>query len=208
MREFEFVINGRDPSRNQLLLEGLRCISGECPLENVATVPIEEDPRYWSDEKNWPHGKMPVAGEDVEILPGWNMVLDIPEPPLIGMLTINGRLSFAQDNNAPMDIHLRAKHIFVRAGEFLIGSAAKPFEREAKITLIGEQDSETLVMSGAIEAGNKVIVNIGKLEFYGKPRSRWSRLRAAVNKNDAEATVEAGLDWIAGDQLYFAPTAL
>jgi hypothetical protein len=49
VREFEFAINGRDPSLNHLLLEGLRCISGECPLENVDTVPIEPNPRYWSN---------------------------------------------------------------------------------------------------------------------------------------------------------------
>jgi hypothetical protein len=205
VREFEFVINGENPERSDLLLEGLRCISGECPLENVDTVPIEKNPRYWSKASSWPDERIPEAGEDVEILPGWNMVLDVADPPMIEMLTINGRLSFAQGD---YDIHLRAKHIFVRSGEFLIGSARQPFEREAKITLIGEQDSETIVMSGAVEAGNKVLVNVGKVEFYGKERSRWSRLLATVNKNDREATVEAGLDWAAGDQLYFAPTAL
>ena len=177
------MINGKDKGRNNILLEGLRCISGECPLPNVAKVPIERNPRYWSDPDSWPDKKVPLAGADVEILPGWNMVLDVAEPPLIELLTINGRLSFLQDESNPIDIHLRAKHIFVRAGEFKIGTKNKPFTQQAKITLIGEQDSETIVMSGAVEAGNKVLVNVGLVEFFGKQRSRWSMIRSTVQKN-------------------------
>ena len=57
------------------------------------------------------------------------MVLDIAEPPLIELLTINGRLSFLQDDTNPIDIHLQAKHVFVRAGEFRIGTKNRPFTR-------------------------------------------------------------------------------
>jgi len=59
----------------------------------------------------------------VEIEPDMNVVLDI-ETPVLAMLVINGRLSFYDDNKL---IHLRAKHIFVRAGELLIGSSEAPF---------------------------------------------------------------------------------
>lgn len=36
---------------------------------------------------------------------------------------------------------------------------------------MGEKESETMVYDNAIEAGNKVIANIGTIKFYGKPRT-------------------------------------
>jgi hypothetical protein len=37
-------------------------------------------------------------------------------------------------------------------------------------------------MSGATEAGNKLIANNGEVRFYGKARSRMSRLAAEAQK--------------------------
>lgn len=48
---------------------------------------------------------------------------------------------------------------------------------EAKITLYGEKNAETIVYDNAIEAGNKLIANTGKIFAYGKPRNnKMSRL--------------------------------
>ena len=41
-REFEFVINGRNPAKSDILMEGLRCISGVCDLGDVIEVPLME----------------------------------------------------------------------------------------------------------------------------------------------------------------------
>ena len=65
-----------------------------------------------------------------------------------------GRLSFIQNG---INVHLRSKYIFVRAGELFIGSEEEPFQDEAKITLHGNQDDETLVLSGTVSAGNKIL---------------------------------------------------
>lgn len=89
-------------------------------LEAVEEVELEEGQRLWSDPESW-GGTLPAEGDDVEIASGWNMVLDLAETPVFASLTINGRLSFLDFNNT--DIHLRARYIFVRAGEFFIGTA-------------------------------------------------------------------------------------
>ena len=114
-------------------MEGLRCISGTCELELVVEAVLEEGTRRWSDADNW-GGELPKEGEDVEVPSGWNMVLDLAETPIFKSLTINGRLSFMTG----MDVHLRTKQIFVRAGEFLIGNETAPFENQAEITLHGQ----------------------------------------------------------------------
>ena len=100
---------------------------------------------------------------------GWNLLLDLEETPVLNSLTINGRLSFIQNGQ---NVHLRSKYIFVRAGELFIGSEETPFENEAKITLYGNQDEETLVLSGTVSAGNKILATVGDVKFYGKSRVR------------------------------------
>lgn len=42
--------------------------------------------------------------------------------------------------------------------------------RTAKIKLYGEKNAETTVYDNAIEAGNKLIANVGKLNMFGLPR--------------------------------------
>lgn len=124
VREIEFAVSGNDPDRSSITMLGLRCISGSCPLDEIEEVALEEGQRLWSDTSNW-GGTLPQEGDDVEIPSGWNMVLDLEETPVLASLTINGRLSFLQFEDR--NIHLKANYIFVRAGEFFIGSAEEPF---------------------------------------------------------------------------------
>lgn len=92
------------------------------------------------------------------------------------------------------------------AGELIIGSATTPFPKKATILLHGEQSSEAITYTGAVEAGNKVISNVGTIKMYGEKRSRWSRLAASVYKDDKTIVVESGLDWKAGDEIFLAAT--
>ncbi len=96
----------------------------------------------------------------------------------------------------------------MQAGELIIGSDEKPFNRTATITLHGTATEATLVMTGALEAGNKLLANTGLISLKGAPRDRWSRLRSVVERGDRSALVEIGLDWRAGDRVYLAPTAM
>jgi len=125
-RTFEFIVNGKDPSYNNLNVRPLECILGVCQLEAVEEVELEEGQRLWSDPESWESGAVPVDGDEVEIMSGWNMVLDIEQTPLLKSLTINGRLTFLDFAEQP--IHLRSEKIFVRAGEFFIGTEEEPFK--------------------------------------------------------------------------------
>jgi len=166
-------------------------------------VVVENATRYWSNTTSWPDGKLPVEGDDVHIEPAWNMILDI-DPPVLRLLRINGRLTFLNTTN----IHLRAKHIYVRKGELHIGSAEYPYQFDASITLYGEKNAEHIVYSNAIEAGNKNIANTGTIKMFGKKRkSKMTRLLRPANRGDTQILVEAGLDYTAGDRLALLPTS-
>jgi hypothetical protein len=108
---------------------------------------------------------LPVAGDYVEVLASWELIYDLSDEDshIFKMITINGILRF--DDTA--DRHLRAEHIYVKAGELLIGTETKPFPFNAKITLFGEKESEHIVFTEAIEAGNKLIANTGTIKMYG-----------------------------------------
>jgi hypothetical protein len=166
---------------------------------------LEEETRAWSNPLSWEGKGVPQAGDDVHIEPTWNMVLDIPDPPEFNSVLINGRLSFERGMGP---VTFRAHNIWVQQGQFYIGTEEEPFEEDANIVLLGMQDDETLVIPGSSEAGNKVLVNSGKVKWYGTDRNNTSRLRAAVTTAMNTATVAAGLDWQEGDELYFAPTTM
>jgi hypothetical protein len=123
-KNFEFVINGKDKSRNELVFKGIRCTEGNCPdPDDNDDDELELEFRYWSKQEDWgENGAVPQEGDTVEIKPTWNMVLDISTPALT-KLVINGRLTFQDDK----DITLRAKQVWVQSGELIIGSPEAPF---------------------------------------------------------------------------------
>ena len=58
-------------------------------------------PTKWSDPASWPNRKVPVAGDAVTIDKGKDVILDV-SPPALGSVTIDGKLSFA--NNADLEL--------------------------------------------------------------------------------------------------------
>ena len=114
---FEFILNGdkAEPYKNRSLeIKAIRC-DGPC-LGNIVAAPISDVQLMWSNKATWPNNRLPIEGDTIHIEPGWNVVLDI-DTPILDKLIINGRLSFLNDT----DLHVHVKHIFIRAGELVIG---------------------------------------------------------------------------------------
>src|ERR1700761_4960741 len=87
-------------------------------------------PSRWSDPKSWPDGKVPGAGDAVTIARDRSLILDV-SPPALRSLTINGKLSFADDR----DLSLTTEWIYVPGGELEIGSQKSPHTKNVLITL-------------------------------------------------------------------------
>mmetsp|Transcript_21730 Transcript_21730/g.16040 ORF Transcript_21730/g.16040 Transcript_21730/m.16040 type:complete len:471 (+) Transcript_21730:751-2163(+) len=182
-----------------MTMVGVRCL-GDC-LPSIDDVVVEDEYRLWSNPESWTSGALPLEGEDVVIESGWNMLLDI-DPPVLNIVEINGRLTFANDT----DKHFQANYIFVRAGELIIGSAEAPYPQKAVITLHGLKDNQYIVFKDNIEAGDKILINTGKVEMHGLPRDGISRLTSPADAGDKSIYVETGLDWVEGDMIGIAPT--
>jgi len=182
---------------------GIRCFD-PC-LPPVIVIPIETNYRLWSNVSSWSTtGKIPEAGEDALIETGWNMLLDI-DTPILRTVQVNGRLTFKNDSSTPLN--LQAEHVFVRAGELIIGYADAPFQNEATITLHGKRQDDQIVLSSAVEAGNRILMNIANMSMYGKPRQSNTRLRSPALKGSVNLLVSTGLDWRSGDEIALAPTS-
>lgn len=181
-REFGWFASMLDSGVQDVRMEGIRCVNVDCDLEEIDDVPISDETELWSLPGTWDDGIVPTGG-DVEIKPGKNVIYDLEDSPVFDVVTVNGRLSWLDEPTTHPKLNLNAKHIFVRAGELLIGSADAPYQAEAQITLYGARADAQVKMSGTVEAGNKIIANTNLVEFHGQPRNRMTRLQAPVYKD-------------------------
>src|SRR5688572_10574605 len=111
-------------------------VSAVVQAQNAATPAVNQ--ARWSESATWPGGKVPVAGDKVTIEKGRDVVLDV-SPPALGSLTINGKLSFA-DNK---DLELTTEWIMVH-GELEIGTEKAPHTRKATITFTDNVKDEDM----------------------------------------------------------------
>jgi hypothetical protein len=122
------------------------------------------------------------------------MIFDMEgETPIYRLVRVNGRVTFRNKNATTIsnstrrllngtdetltagafsvphpNVTFKAKHIFVRAGELLIGTKEHPYLGNLTIELHGEKDAKHIVYDNAIEAGNKLIANLNVMKIYGK----------------------------------------
>src|ERR1700689_4011898 len=113
--------------------------------------------KRWSDPATWPDKKVPANDAVVTIGRDMDVVLDVTPPELHG-LTINGKLSFA-DNK---DLELSTEWIMVH-GELEIGTEAKPHAHKATITLTDNVKDEQLMGMG----DRGIMVAGGTLNLHG-----------------------------------------
>ena len=156
----------------------------------------------WSDPATWPDRKVPAAGDKVTIAKDKNVLLDV-SPPALGSLTIDGKLSFA--NNA--DLELTTEWILLH-GELEIGTEARPHTRKATITLTNNvKDEDISGMGGTNDRSDRGIMLMGgTLNLHGNRTNSWTKLSktAEAGSNSIEVLNAAG--WRVGDEIVLAST--
>src|SRR5271156_1994584 len=152
--------------------------------------------KRWSDPATWPDKKVPGKDALVTIGRDMNVVLDVTPPELHG-LTINGKLSFA-DNK---DLELTTEWIMVH-GKLEIGTEAKPHTRNATITLTNDVPNEDID-----SMGDRGIMKMGgTLSLHGNRKDSWTRLAKTVAAGATTIEVLTTGDWKKGDTIVVAST--
>lgn len=147
----------------------------------------------WSDKSIWPGGRLPSAGDAVEIAAGTAVTYDAASAT-VERLVIKGTLSFARHR----DTNLEAGSIYVAAGGLLeIGTADAPIPASARavISLAGKKDFDSSIAVA------------GEWQVHGTPlRHVYTSLAADAVPGQSSIIVEAPVDWRPGDHIVITST--
>src|SRR3954470_22754482 len=156
----------------------------------------------WSDPATWPNRKVPVAGDKVIIEKDKQVVLDVTPPALNGV-TIDGKLSFANNK----DVELTTEWIMLH-GELEIGTEKAPHTRKATITFTNNVKDEDIsgVGGNTDKVDRGIMLMGGTLNLHGDRTNSWSKLAntAAAGSSTIEVLNAAG--WRVGDEIVLAST--
>src|SRR5690348_7400703 len=133
-------------------------------------------PARWSDSASWPDRRVPRAGDKVTIAAGKDVVLDV-SPPALGGLTIDGKLSFANNK----DLELTTEWVMLH-GQLEIGSKASPHTRKATITFTDNVKGEDFGGLGGNDKSDRgIMIMGGTLSLHGDRKNSWSKLANTAN---------------------------
>jgi hypothetical protein len=158
--------------------------------------------KRWSDPATWPDKKVPGKDAAVIIDKDMNVVLDVTPPPLRS-LTINGKLSFA-DNK---DLELSTEWVMVH-GELEIGTDAKPHTRKATITLTDNvKDEDMTGIGGTNDRSDRgIMIMGGTLNLHGNRTNSWTKLSKTAEAGSNSIEVLSAAEWRVGDEIVLAST--
>ncbi|HWK42788.1 MAG TPA: G8 domain-containing protein [Croceibacterium sp.] len=151
----------------------------------------------WSDPAAWPEGKVPREGDEVVIPRDMDVTLDV-SPPTLRSLTIQGKLSFSDER----DIELKTDWIYLPGGELEIGTEARPYTRNATITLTDNAPGEDINTMG----DRGIMLMRGTLSLHGNRDHTWSKLAKTAEKGATSIEVLDASQWRAGDEIALAST--
>src|ERR1700677_442050 len=156
----------------------------------------------WSDPAAWPNRKVPVAGDKVTIDAGKEVVLEVNTPPLNG-LTINGKLSFANNK----DVELTTEWIMLH-GELEIGTEKAPHTRKATITFTDNVKGEDISGVGGTtdRVDRGILLMGGTLNLHGDRTNSWTKLSSTANAGATSIQVLNAAGWRVGDEIVLAST--
>src|SRR5215471_13053185 len=150
----------------------------------------------WSDRASWPDKKVPREGDKVTIAAGKEVILDV-SPPALGGVTINGKLTFA--DNA--DLELTTEWVMVH-GELAVGTEAVPYKHKATITLTNNVKDEQMMGMG----DRGIMLSGGTLNLHGDRTNTWTKLAKTADAGSNSIEVLNAAQWRAGDEIVLAST--
>src|SRR5512142_2674135 len=184
-----------------LLVPAFLVLGGYAVVKAQQKASTRASAKRWSDASTWPDKKVPGKDALVTIGRDMDVVLDVTPPALHG-LTINGKLSFA-DNR---DLELTTEWIMVH-GELEIGTEAKPHTHQATITLTDNIKDEDFGGMGGNDRSDRGIMRMGgTLNLHGTEKNSWTKLAQTAAAGSNTIQVLSAGDWKKGQTIVLAST--
>src|SRR5215813_6801017 len=183
-----------------LLVPAFLVLGGYAVVEAQQKTSTDSGKR-WSDAATWPDKKVPGKDAVVTIDREMNVILDVSPPALHG-LTINGKLSFADDK----DLELSTEWAMVH-GELEIGTETKPHTHKATITLTDNVKGEDFGgMGGGDRSDRGIMLMGGILNLHGPEKNSWTKLAKTAAAGSTTIEVLSAGDWKKGETIVLAST--
>ncbi|EFJ47175.1 hypothetical protein VOLCADRAFT_92352 [Volvox carteri f. nagariensis] len=208
--KFTIFLNGRIDGG--LYVQSYTCPDTGCTDLPEVVVDVRDGTLYWSNTSTWNTSavnnfRKPVAGDNVTIPYGWDLVIDESPPPLLA-LTVQGNLRF----DTTRDINLTATYIIVMGqGVLSAGSATEPHPAKATIRLKGARDTPDYGIDNNLNLGSKVLAALsgGTINLYGRQvAKRWLRLGSRASPGDITITMsDPNHGWSVGDKILISSTS-
>src|SRR5580693_2519377 len=185
-----------------LLVPAFLVLGGYTVVKAQQKASTPASAKRWSDAGTWPDKKVPGKDAVVTIGRDMDVVLDVTPPALHG-LTINGKLSFA-DNK---DLELSTEWIMVH-GELEIGTEKAPHTRKATITLTDNVKGEDISGVGGTtdRVDRGILLMGGTLNLHGDRTNSWTKLSSTANAGATSIQVLNAAGWRVGDEIVLAST--
>ena len=159
---------------------------------------------YWSDLDTWSGEFIPIAGNSVSIPKGQTLVVDVDSTPILKAIVVEGSLIFAPDADPNHHRTFDAEYIFVyEDAVFEAGTEDNRYTSKLTITMHGTREDAQIPVYG-----NKgIFVRKGQLDMHGVVRDyTWTELATTVEPLQNQITLNAKVDWKAGEEIVIAPT--
>jgi hypothetical protein len=211
-----------DPPGASLLGPG---VQAEQPARGSSAPPLRRTARSgpWSAAATWEGGKVPAAGERVQIRAGDRITYDVCSNRPIRSIHVAGTLAFATDRDTRLDVGL----LKIQPGD---DASENGFECDAHVpaaTRAGPRPAlEVGSPSAPVPAGHTARIRLvycngmdrescpaivccgGRMDFHGAPQGRtWVKLGATANAKDTVLTLaEPVTGWRVGDRVIVTAT--
>ncbi|HEX4997223.1 MAG TPA: G8 domain-containing protein, partial [Terriglobia bacterium] len=184
-----------------LLVPAFLGLGGYAVVKGQQRATTPGNAKRWSDPATWPDKKVPAKDAAVTIGQDMNVVLDVTPPALHG-LTIDGKLSFADDR----DLELTTEWIMLH-GELEIGTEKAPHTRKATITFTNNVKDEDISGGGTTGKVDRGIMLMGgTLNLHGAGANTWTRLSGTAAAGATSIQVLNAAGWRVGDEIVLAST--
>lgn len=168
-------------------------------------------PMLWSKKSTWPNKKVPTLAQRVVIDSNMWVVLDV-SPPKLGLLVVNGKLSFITGKAANITLQVQSMQVYGMVD--IVGDDGGAYDGTVNIILYGGIGASLpLNMGEGIFAGSKAIAVVGSFVAIGRPlvTTRVSLNSTAVA---GSSTITVNLSpgdnstapWSVGDEIVLSPT--
>jgi G8 domain len=190
-----------------------------------AEVPLLRSARSgaWSDPAIWEGGRVPAAGDRVQVRTGHAVTYDVNSPAVIRSVHVAGTLAFAPDRDTRLDVGL----IKVQPGD---DPSEDGFDCEAHLQPPDPSRPRPALEVGTpdrpVEAGHTALIRLtpvagldpkscpaivccgGRLDLHGAPLNHtWAKLGTTAAKGSAALTLaEPVTGWRPGDRVIVTAT--